>query len=312
MKKIAFFINPIESLNRHKDTTLALMLEAQAFGYQCYFFLKDSLKIENNRVFADLCSINVGEPLITAPIDVGTSKTQPLTNMDAIFIRQDPPFDSAYLNATYLLEKVHNAGTPIFNRPDSVRNCNEKLFALDFPQCCPPHCVTSQKAILLDFLDRHSDIVVKPLDSMGGESIFRLQKSDLNTNVILETVTQNETRLIMAQKYIPEITAGDKRVLLVHGEAIAFALARIPASGEFRGNLAAGGKGVVQPLSDRDQWICDQVSLALIDKGLAFVGLDIIGDYLTEINVTSPTCVREIEAHKNVKIAHKLFSGLKL
>jgi glutathione synthase len=227
----------------------------------------------------------------------------PLTDLDAILLRKDPPFDMEYIYSTYLLELADKAGTPVLNNPASVRDCNEKLFALHFPQCCPPHLVSKDAALLKNFHQKHGDVIFKPLDGMGGSSIFRLKADDPNVSVIIETLTEMGHRQIMAQKYLPEIKDGDTRILLINGEPVPYGLARIPASGETRGNLAAGGSGVARPLNDRDRWICEQIGPELKKRGLVFVGIDVIGDYLTEINVTCPTCIREINKAYDLDIA---------
>jgi len=226
--------------------------------------------------------------------------------LDVILMRTDPPVDDEYLYTTHLLEHAAAAGVMVINRPGSLRDVNEKIYAGWFPQCTPPTLVTSRSELLNEFLTEHDDIVVKPLNMMGGASIFRIRKGDPNTSVIIETMTTHGSRRIMAQRYIPEIVDGDKRILMVNGEPVPYALARIPLAGETRGNLAAGGRGEGVELSDRDRWICQQVGPTLKEKGLFFVGLDVIGDYLTEINVTSPTCVRELDKIYGLNIAGML------
>ncbi|MGB0669192.1 MAG: glutathione synthase, partial [Porticoccaceae bacterium] len=233
-----------------------------------------------------------------------------LNEVDAVFSRKDPPFDSEFIYSTYILEAAERRGTLIVNRPQSLRDCNEKVFATQFPQCTPPLLVSRDQGRLKTFLAEHGDVVFKPLDGMGGTSIFRVKEGDQNLNVILETLTKYGTETIMAQKYLPEIVTGDKRILVVDGKVVPYCLARIPSKGEFRGNLAAGGSGLVQPLSDRDLWIAEQIAPTLVEKGLIFVGLDVIGDYLTEINVTSPTCVREIDRAQNTAIADQLMAAI--
>ena len=218
-------------------------------------------------------------------------------------MRQDPPFNSNYIYNTYVLEMASREGVSIFNNPRSLRDCNEKVFATEFPQCCTKHLVTSHKKLLTDFVEEHNDTVIKPLDGMGGASIFRLKKNDPNLNVILETITLHFTQKVMIQEYIPEIAEGDKRVLIINGEPMSAAIARIPAQGELRGNLAAGASAVAKSLSDRDMWICREVGPSLVEKGLLLVGLDIIGDYLTEINVTSPTCFKEYKELCDIDVA---------
>jgi glutathione synthase len=237
---------------------------------------------------------------------LGNAQVQDLTVLDAILMRKDPPFDNEYVYATYMLEAAEREGTLIVNRCHSLRDCNEKVFATQFPQCCPPLLVSSDTRRLKAFQTEHGDVIFKPLDGMGGASIFRVKPGDPNLNVILETLTHFGKRTIMAQRFIPEITEGDKRILMINGEPIPYCLARVPSLGETRGNLAAGGTGRPQLLSARDRWIAEQVGPSLRERGLYFVGLDIIGDYLTEINVTSPTGIQEIERAYDVDIGGQL------
>ena len=231
---------------------------------------------------------------------------QALASLNVILMRKDPPFDNEFIYSTYILEQAEQAGTLVVNKPASLRDCNEKYFATLFPECTTSSMVSRDMEALKSFAAKHEDVIYKPLDGMGGTAIFRVKKGDPNINVILETLTNFGQQQIMAQKFIPEITKGDKRILMVDGEPMPYVLARIPQKGETRGNLAAGGNGVTQPLSDRDRSIADQVGPILKEKGLLFVGLDVIGDYLTEINVTSPTCVRELEQVEGVVIADRL------
>jgi glutathione synthase len=230
--------------------------------------------------------------------------------MDIILMRQDPPFNNEYLYVTYLLEKVEKQGVLVANRPESVRDSNEKLFATDFPQCGAPTLVSGRAELIRNFLAEQGDIVLKPLDEMGGSNIFRLGTGDANISVIIEVLTRQGRTPVMAQRFIPEISEGDKRILMIDGEPVPWALARVPGEGEFRGNLAAGGSGRGVELTDRDRWICEQVAPTLRETGLWFVGLDVIGDYLTEINVTSPTCVRELDELYGLNIAGQLFDRL--
>ena len=300
-------MDPIESISYQKDTTLALLLSAQEAGYELYCMEQQHLFIENCIPRALMCELEVFDHA-----DKWFEKQQPkiktLDYLDVILMRKDPPFDSEYIYSTYILEAAEKKGCLVINCPRSLRDCNEKVFATQFPECTPPNLVSRQKQQLKDFLSEYSDIVLKPLDGMGGKSIFRLQKNDPNTNVIIETLTQDESKTIMAQKFLPEIVDGDKRILIVGGEVIPYCLARLPGDDDFRGNLAVGGKGIVQPLTARDHWIASQVASTLFDKGLFFVGLDVIGEFLTEINVTSPTCVREIECATDLKIGNQLMS----
>ena len=225
-------------------------------------------------------------------------------------MRKDPPFDIRYIYTTYLLEHAERAGVLVINKPQALRDANEKLFALSFPDCCPPSVVTSESKRLKAFWQEHREIVCKPLDSMGGRNIFRLQPGDHNANVIFDMLTQNETYPIIVQKFIPEIAKGDKRILFIHGEPFPHALVRIPEHGEWRGNLSQGARAVTQPLTDRDRWICDQVGPVLRERGLFFVGIDVIGEYLTEINVTSPTGICELDALCQTNISGILFDAL--
>ena len=226
-----------------------------------------------------------------------------LSELNVILMRQDPPFNSAYIYNTYVLEMAVREGVYVSNNPQSLRDCNEKVYATEFPQCCTKHLVSSNQTQLKKFVSEYKDTVIKPLDGMGGTSIFRLKLQDPNLNVIMETITNNYKQKVMIQEYIPEISEGDKRILIVKGKPMAAAIARIPAEGELRGNLAAGGTAVAKTLSERDQWICDQVAPSLVEKGLDLVGLDVIGDYLTEINVTSPTCFREYQELCGIDVA---------
>jgi glutathione synthase len=221
-------------------------------------------------------------------------------------MRKDPPFDMEYIYSTYLLERAQQDGALVVNRPDSIRDCNEKFFATTFPDCCPPLLVTRRADLIREFQAEHGDMVLKPLDGMGGSSVFRVKRDDPNLSVILETLTRHGQEQIMAQKFLPEISDGDKRILMIDGEPLDYALARIPMAGEARGNLAAGGTGEGRPLTDRDRWIAEQLGDELRSRGLTFVGIDVIGDYLTEINVTCPTCIRELDAQFSLDIAAKL------
>jgi glutathione synthase len=234
--------------------------------------------------------------------DISAESIQELSYFDIILMRKDPPFNTEYIYTTYLLELAESQGVKVFNKPQSLRDANEKLFTAWFPQCTPPTLVTRNAQQLRTFIDDHLDAVLKPLHGMGGGSIFRLKQHDSNINVVIETLTENGSAYIMAQKFIPEISKGDKRIIMINGEPVPYALARIPKEGEIRGNLAAGGTGVGVELSERDRWICSQVGPALREKKLVLVGLDVIGDYLTEINVTSPTCVRELEKIYGINI----------
>ena len=303
--KVGVVMDPIESIIVKKDTTLAMLLAAQKRGWVIHYMLHSDLYMDQGSARAQTQTILVMDDEQTW-FKLGNHSDLALGELDVILMRKDPPFNLDYIYSTYILEQAQREGTLIVNDPQSLRDCNEKLFATQFPQCCPPVLAASSGNKLKAFHEEHEDVVYKPLDAMGGSSIFRAKKDDSNLSVIIETLTDGGSRQIMAQKYIPEIKEGDKRILLIDGKPVEYCLARVPAIGESRGNLAAGGSGIAQKLTDRDRWICDEVSPTLKDKGLLFVGLDVIGDYLTEINVTSPTCLREIDRAQNFDIAGDL------
>ena len=300
--KLGVVMDPIESINFKKDSTLAMMLEAQSREHQLFYVTPDSLYLNERGAFAiakTLCVKN--DP--TGWFDFKEEKQIKLSELDVILMRQDPPFNSNYIYNTYVLESAEKEGVLVVNKPSSLRDCNEKVFATEFPECCTPFLVTSDPNLLKSFIEDHRDTVIKPLDGMGGSSIFRLRYSDPNLNVILETITESFTTKVMIQTYIPEITDGDKRILLINGNPMDAAVARVPAEGELRGNLAAGASAVARSLTEKDLWICEQVGPKLKELGLVLVGLDIIGDYLTEINVTSPTCFKEYESLCDIDVA---------
>ena len=304
-RKLAVLMDPIASIKPSKDTTLAMMLAAQARGWTLYYLQQSDLSLNEGRVMAQLTEVRVMDDT-SHWYEFGDQHSLPLTEMDALLMRKDPPFDMEYIYTTYLLEQAESAGLLVVNKPQSLRDANEKLYTAWFPHCTPPTLVSRQAEQFRDFLARHKDIILKPLEGMGGSSIFRLTQSDPNISVVIETLTDYGHKYAMAQAFIPEISKGDKRIILIDGEPIPYALARIPAKGETRGNLAAGGTGVGQPLSERDYWLCAQVAPTLRAKGLIFVGLDVIGDYLTEINVTSPTGVRELDRTFGLSICDTL------
>ncbi|MDH5406993.1 MAG: glutathione synthase [Gammaproteobacteria bacterium] len=303
--KLGVIMDPIGSINFKKDSTLAMLLEAQSRDYTLYYIEQQHLFAVNNQAMATAQPVQVFENP-DQWYELGPQQTIALAELDVILMRKDPPFDMDYIYTTYLLELAEAAGTLVVNRAQSLRDANEKFFTTQFPQCISPTLVSAQAETLHAFVKEHQDTILKPLDGMGGASIYRVKQNDPNINVIFENLTQHGQRLIMAQKFIPEISAGDKRILLINGEAVPYALARIPAKGETRANLAAGGEGVVVELTERDHWICRQVAPTLIDKGLMFVGIDVIGDYLTEVNVTSPTCIREIDQAQGLNISAQL------
>jgi len=293
---LAVVMDPIESISPYKDTTLAMLLAAQARGWRCFVMHPNDLFVAEEAVQAKRREVRVYDDN-DHWFDVVNEDTAPLAVHDIVLMRKDPPFDMNFIFCTYLLERAAAEGTFVSNCPASLRDINEKLATLAYPELTPPTLVTSNIARLRAFIKQYQDVIVKPLDGMGGMGIFRLTPKDPNISMILGTATCAETVPIMAQRFVPEIVDGDKRVLVVNGVPVNFALARIPLAGETRGNLAAGGRGVPVPLTERDREIAAAIAPMLLEKGLDFVGLDVIGQYLTEINVTSPTCAREIDAH---------------
>ena len=302
-------MDPIGAIKPYKDTTLAMLLAAQARGWVLSYMEQPDLYLMGGEARARRRALTVRDD----PKDwytLGPETDGPLNALDVILMRKDPPFDMEYVYTTYILERAEQAGVRVVNRPSALRDANEKAYTAWFPQCCPPTLMTRDMGRIRAFLAEHKKIVVKPLEGMGGLLVFVLNEGDPNTSVVLETLTQDGARLTVAQKFVPEIKDGDKRILLIDGEPVPYALARVPAPGEARGNLAAGGTGVGVALSERDRWICAQVAPALREKGLLFVGLDVIGDWLTEINVTSPTCVRELDKIYGLDIAGQFMDML--
>ncbi len=306
---LGVIMDPIQLISFKKDSTLAILLAAQRQGFELFYMQQHDLFLENGEPRGNITPLRVFDNP-QRWFELGESRVVALQEMDVLLMRKDPPFDSEFIYTTYILEAAEQRGSLVVNKPQSLRDCNEKVFATQFPQCTPALLVSRDQSRLKLFLEEHKDVVYKPLDGMGGTSIFRVSEGDQNLNVILETLTNYGQQTIMAQKYLPQITLGDKRILVVDGEVVPFCLARIPSGSDFRGNLAAGGRGVVQPLSKRDQWIAQQVAPTLKKRGLVFVGLDIIGDYLTEINVTSPTCIREIDNAENTRIGDRLVDAI--
>lgn len=307
--KIGVVMDPIESIKPYKDSSFAMMLAAQKRGWSVYYIEPQAIFLENGEPSAHTTTLTVIDNN-DHWYEKGDSETRKLSDFDVLLMRVDPPFNMDYIYITYMLEYAEARGTLVVNKPASLRDVNEKMFTGWFSECSPKTLVSALADKHKAFLQEHKDTIVKPLDGMGGASIFRLRENDANINVILETMTQFNQTQIMSQKYIPEISEGDKRVLLVDGEPVPYALARIPAAGETRGNLAAGGKGVAVELSQRDREICQIVAPTLLEKGLLFVGLDIIGDYLTEVNVTSPTCIRELDAACGLDIGGSLMDAI--
>jgi glutathione synthase len=298
-------MDPIGAISYKKDSTLAMLLAAQRRGWRLIYIEMNDLFIRDGRASAHIHDLRVHADE-QHWFDLDNARDAPLAELDVLLMRKDPPFDMEFIYATYLLERAEEDGVFVVNKPRSLRDCNEKMFTAWFPQCCPPTLVTRDHSRLRAFLAEHGDIVVKPLDGMGGSSIFRVQRSDINVNVIFETLTQHERRFAMAQRYIPEILAGDTRLLMLDGEPLDFGLARVPPADDLRGNLAAGAVGKGRETTERDRWLAAQVGPALRERGLLFVGLDVIGDYLTEINVTSPTCIRELDTQFGLDIGGQL------
>jgi len=307
--KIGVVMDPIGDINFKKDSTLAMLLEAQSRGWTLFYMEQADLYMAHDVARAKMKPLKVFNDANNW-YQLDKAEDLPLDSLDAILMRKDPPFDMNYIYSTYILEKAEDKGTLIINKAQSLRDANEKLFTNNFAQCMPPTLVSSQAEHIKAFYQEHKDIILKPLDGMGGASVFRIKQGDSNLGVIIETLTEHGTKPTMAQRFIPEITQGDKRILLINGEAVPYALARIPAKGETRANLAAGGEGVGVELTDRDRWICEQVAPLLKAKGLIFVGIDVIGDYLTEVNVTSPTCIRELDKQYNINISALLMDWI--
>lgn len=308
---VGMLMDPIGAIKTAKDTSFAMLLEAQRRGHSLHYFEQGDLALRDGQPWARIAPLEVREDP-QRWFTLGPAQWRDLRELDVVLMRKDPPVDAQFIYDTMVLEAAQRGGVAVVNDPRALRDCNEKLFALNFPQCIAPTLVSRDAGELRRFTAEHGEVVLKPLDGMGGRGIFRARTGDGNLNSMLETLLgggpHGEGRqFTIAQKFIPAISAGDKRVLVVDGEPVPYALARIPQGDEFRGNLAAGGRGVGVPLSERDRWIVSQVAPELRRRGLLFVGLDVIGDYLTEINVTSPTCVRELDAQFGLNIAGQLF-----
>lgn len=307
--QLGIVMDPIEQIKQKKDSTLAMLLAAQRRNCELHYMRKQDLYLSDGRARATSRPLRVFDDAVRW-FETGQYVDHDLSELDIILMRVDPPYNMEYIYCTHLLERAEAAGVMVTNRPSALRLVNEKLFISWFSGFTPPTLVSSQQSRLAQFLQEHQDIVVKPLDGMGGNSVFRVQQNDQNASVIFETISANNTQSVMAQRFIPEISAGDKRILMINGEPVPYALARIPAIGELRGNLAAGGRGEGCELSPQDQAICAAVGPKLRELGIAFAGLDVIGDYLTEINVTSPTCIRELDAIYGLDIAGDLLDHL--
>ncbi len=305
--KIGIIMDSITGINIKKDSSFAMLLAAQVKGWEIYYMEMNDLFLANNIPGARMRHLRV-EDDNKHWFEFQDETTSDLSDLDVILMRKDPPFDMEYIYVTYMLEHAQQQGTLIVNDPEALRDANEKLFISWFPQCIAPTLVTRNADHILKFIEGHKDIILKPLDAMGGTSVFRIQHSDTNTNVIIETLTNKNTRFCMAQSYLPAVRKGDKRILLIDGEPIPYALARIPQANENRANLVAGGDAKGVELTNKDKWICEQLAPVLREKGLLFVGIDVIGDYLTEINITSPTCIRELDSLYDLNIANELMS----
>jgi glutathione synthase len=305
----AVVMDPIQGIKPYKDSTFAMLLEAQRRGHQLLYMESADVELDAGEVWGQMAPLEVRDNNDDW-YSLGDRQRRRLADLDILLMRKDPPFNMDYVYTTYLLELAQRDGVLVVNDPQSLRDANEKCYIAWFPQCCVPMAITRNAQTIRTFVAEHGLSVIKPLDSMGGESIFQLKPGDPNLNVIIETVTQGNHEQVMVQRYIPEISQGDKRLLLVDGEPAPFALARLPGEGDFRGNLAKGGTGKAVPLSERDYWICSQVAPELKRRGIMFAGLDVIGDWLTEINVTSPTCIRELDAAHGLNIAGDLFDAL--
>ncbi len=309
MIKLGVVMDPIGSISIKKDSTYAILLAAQNRSWPIYYAEQGDLYLDDGVPYARIRHLTLFRDT-QRWFEFGDEDTIALDQLDLLLMRKDPPFDMEYVHTTYLLEQAEARGVLVVNRPQALRDANEKMFTAWFPQCAPPTLVTRRYQDLRAFLDEHNDIILKPLGSMGGESVFRVGSKDPNVNVIMETLTGYQQRFIMAQQYLPDIKHGDKRVLLIDGKPVPYALARMAPPGETRANLAVGGHGEGKELSPRDRWICEQVGPTLQERGIVFAGLDIIGDFLTEINVTSPTCIRELDSIYGLDIGAQLLDAI--
>ncbi len=307
--KLGIVMDPIDTINPKKDSSLAMLLAAQARDWELYYLEPKDLYYLEGTVYMDATELSVADSL-TDWFKLGKREQKTAADFDIMLMRKDPPFDMEFVYCTYMLEQLERDGVLVVNRPASLRDVNEKYATTWFPQCAPASMVSADPLKFREFLEKHHDIIVKPLDGMGGASIFRIKAGDTNTGVILETLLDFGKTTAMAQVFLPDYVKGDKRILLIDGEPVDYALARIPSTGEGRANLAAGGKGVGQPLTERDRWICAELKDEIKARGLYFVGIDVIGDYLTEVNVTSPTCIRELDSQFDLDIGGALMDCL--
>ncbi|MDM7323324.1 MAG: glutathione synthase [Gammaproteobacteria bacterium] len=307
--KLGIVMDPIGSIKPYKDSSFAMLLAAQRRGWACWYLELDDLSVRDGRAYGHACRIEVRDNT-SDWFTLSEPTLLPLGELDILLMRKDPPFDVRYLQATQILALAEREGTLVANRPAALQAVNEKLFATHFPECIPPTLVSRREEDIRAFLDTHGEIVLKPLDVMGGQGVFRLARGDMNLRTAVELLTQGGQQWIMAQKFLPAVAEGDKRILMIDGAPVPYALARIPPNGEFRANLAAGGRGVGVELTARDRWLCERIGPTLRAMGLYFVGLDVIGNYVTEINVTSPTCIRELDACFGLDIAGDLLDVL--
>jgi glutathione synthase len=307
--KTGVVMDPISGIATYKDSTFAMLLEAQRRNHEIWYMEAADLSIRDGVALGHMSELSVRDNSDDW-FTLADSENRELATLDILLMRKDPPYNMEYVYTTYILDLAEQSGVTVVNRPQALRDANEKCFITQFPQCCVPMLISCSSSEIKAFVSEQGLSVVKPLDGMGGESIFQVRPGDPNLNVILETITAKDHNQVMVQKYIPEISEGDKRILVVNGEPVPYALARIPGAGDFRGNLAKGGTGKGVALSDRDFWICEQVAPELKRRGIVFAGLDVIGDWLTEVNVTSPTCIRELDEQYGLNIAGDLFDAL--
>ena len=307
--RLGIVMDPIESISAYKDSSFAMLLEAQRRHAEIHYFLQADLKLLSGRAIGRSRRLTVRDDKASW-FEFGDDGDIDLGDLDVILMRKDPPFDMEYIYTSYILDRAQVAGALVVNRPQALRDMNEKAYTAWFPECAPTTLITRSMQEMKEFLADHDRIVVKPLDGMGGRSIFVVSKGDNNANVIFETLTDFGQRFAMAQTYIPEIRLGDKRILLINGQAVPYALARIPSDDDNRGNLVMGAKGVGQELSPADRAICERVGPVLRENGVLFAGIDVIGDYLTEVNVTSPTGIRELDKRFDLNIAGILFDAI--
>jgi glutathione synthase len=307
--KIGIVMDPIQSITPYKDSSLAMLLEAERRDAEIHYFEQKDLSLVSGKALGQSTLLHVRDDNDDW-FDLGDQQTVELGDLDAILMRKDPPFDMEYIYTTYILDRAQDAGALVVNAPQALRDMNEKAYTAWFPQCTPPTLITRSMEEMKAFLIEHDRVVAKPLDGMGGRSIFAIQKGDKNANVIFETLTNYGTEFAVTQVFVPEIEAGDKRILLIEGEPVPYALARIPTGDDHRGNMVAGAVTQGQEMSERDHWICEQVGPVLRDAGVLFAGIDVIGDYLTEVNVTSPTGIRELDKQFDLNVAGRMFDAI--